>query len=133
LVGSIFSSRSFSSSNQFNSQPGSHRKPFQIQTDISNLKLRFPIFFFPLSVTRLGEFSPLSRLLTLANYVKSTELALILVPLFRKVMYLIWNKMFLGYIVGVFFSNSSGHPVSSPKNAIPLMPCRGETKTCLQL
>jgi hypothetical protein len=55
----------------------------------------------------MGEFSPIGRLLSLGRLPKLTEVA--------KMFWAIhlcthFNKSMLGYILGDFFANSSGHP-----------------------
>jgi hypothetical protein len=63
-------------------------------------------------VTRLGEFSPNARLFALGIFWKMTEIAHnfgILFPNFR--LCINFDKNGLGYILGDFFANSSGHPV----------------------
>jgi hypothetical protein len=66
----------------------------------------------------LGEFSPVGQLFTLACFKKIAEVA----PFWagcsfpRKKSYeLILSKSGLGYILGEFFTNSSGHPAPVPE------------------
>jgi hypothetical protein len=73
------------------------------------------IFLFLLSytttrVTRLGEFSPVGRLITLVIFVKMTEIAQIIGLHFSTVKVAYWFSQKNGFIVGYFFTNASGHP-----------------------
>jgi hypothetical protein len=71
----------------------------------------------------LGEFSPNVLLLfALGTYVKTTEVAHIfgLLNSTVKVYALILTKPGLGYILGEFFTNSSGHPVAVAKLMVGL-------------
>jgi hypothetical protein len=62
-------------------------------------------------VTRLGEFSPKVWLLTLGSGLKITKAANFYGVLFPMVPVIInLTKNGLGYILGDFFTNSSGHP-----------------------
>jgi hypothetical protein len=66
-------------------------------------------------VTRLGEFSPIGWLFTLAKFMKITEVAEIFFATFfpRQVSYAqSLTKKVLGHILADFFKNSSGHPFS---------------------
>jgi hypothetical protein len=62
----------------------------------------------------LGEFSPNGRSLTLGSFLKIAVVAQFLgATLFHSTSYvLIWAKQGLGYILGDFFTNSSGHSAS---------------------
>jgi hypothetical protein len=64
------------------------------------------------TVTRLGEFSHIGRLFALGSVLKITEVAQIFSLLFsmvRGVYVSISTNNWLGYILGDFFTNSSGH------------------------
>jgi hypothetical protein len=63
-------------------------------------------------VTRLGEFSPIVHLTTWISFSKITEAAQIWGLFFTngKICVPILTKNGLGYILGDFFTNSSGHP-----------------------
>jgi hypothetical protein len=65
-------------------------------------------------VTGLGEFSSKGQLFTLDSFMKITEVDDIFVLLFTRYTsvdhVLILTKNGLGYILGVFFTNTSGHP-----------------------
>jgi hypothetical protein len=65
----------------------------------------------PFRVTRLGEFSPIGRLNTLGIFVKITEIFGLLFSRGKSCL-LIFTKNGLGYILGDFFTNASGHPAS---------------------
>jgi hypothetical protein len=72
-------------------------------------------FFFAIKtrVTRLGEFSPVGRFIPLGGLLKLTEVAHLFVLLFTTLMVtyvLIFTKCGLGFNLGEFFTNSSGHP-----------------------
>jgi hypothetical protein len=61
----------------------------------------------------LGDFLPLGQVIALEVFSKITEVAHILLLLFYKVkvVYISFlTKNGLGYILGNFFTNSSGHP-----------------------
>jgi hypothetical protein len=62
-------------------------------------------------VTRLGDFSPIRLLFSLASLLKITEVAQILGPRFSTVPVMLKKitKIWLGYIMGSFFTISSGH------------------------
>jgi hypothetical protein len=63
------------------------------------------------SVTKLGEFSPIGRLFSLGIFFENYKRANILVYFFRGLNFeLILAQNGLGYILGEFFTNSSGHP-----------------------
>jgi hypothetical protein len=63
-------------------------------------------------VTRLGEFSPLGRLLTLGFIFENSRGGkTILAPFFHgKSCVLMLTENGLGHILGTFFTNLSGHP-----------------------
>jgi hypothetical protein len=62
-------------------------------------------------VTRSGEFSPNGHYCTVGRFIKITEVARILGYIFPKCKFWInLDKNGLGYILGDFFINSSGHP-----------------------
>jgi hypothetical protein len=62
-------------------------------------------------VTRSGEFSPFGRLFSLGRFSKITQLAQISGLLFSTVKIINFDKKNgPGYILGDFFTNSSGHP-----------------------
>jgi hypothetical protein len=63
-------------------------------------------------VTRLGEFPPIRKLFTSIRVLKITEICSInWATFFRGANYeLILTNNLLGYILGDFFTNSSGHP-----------------------
>jgi hypothetical protein len=63
-------------------------------------------------VTRLSEFSPHGRLFTFGSVLKITEVGQIFwATYFHATSYvLIMTKIWLGDILGDFFTNSSGHP-----------------------
>jgi hypothetical protein len=61
-----------------------------------------------ISMTKFGEFSPFGRLLTLRSYFKYfPNFWVTYVGTFSK---LVLAEKNLGYILGDFFTNSSGHP-----------------------
>jgi hypothetical protein len=60
-------------------------------------------------VTRLGEISPFWGLFTLGNFWVAQFLALWCLQ--RKCYVLNWTKYGLGFILGDFFTETSGHPV----------------------
>jgi hypothetical protein len=61
----------------------------------------------------LDEFLPIGRLFTLGNFLKITKVANIFGLPFST---LIWAKNGLGYALGDFFKNTSGHPGVAVKN-----------------
>jgi hypothetical protein len=65
-------------------------------------------------VTRLDEFSPFGRLFSLGSFLRLRKYPKILGNFFRSsgFVVLILAKNGLGYILGDFFTNSSGHPVA---------------------
>jgi hypothetical protein len=68
-------------------------------------------------VTRLGEFSPNGRLFTLGTVMNPKRSPNFCATFSRSVDYaLILPKIGLGYILGVFFTNSSGHPEGLPQD-----------------
>jgi hypothetical protein len=70
---------------------------------------------FPIRATRLGEFSPIGRFVTLGSILKFTEVSQILGLLFAavKVMKLILTKKGWATLhMCDVFTNSFGHPVS---------------------
>jgi hypothetical protein len=62
-------------------------------------------------VTRLGKFSPIGWLFSLCGFWKFQKLRKFMALLFPEVsvLYLFWQKNGLGYILGDFFTNWSGH------------------------
>jgi hypothetical protein len=58
------------------------------------------------SVTRLGEFSPILRLLTLGIFLNYGRAHILGYPFPRVKL----CRYGLGHILGIFFTNSSGHP-----------------------
>jgi ATP sulfurylase len=66
-------------------------------------------------MTRLGEFSPIERLFSLASLSEVTEAAQIIGLLFSTlpVMYYFDRKNRLGYILGDLIANSCCHPEST--------------------
>jgi hypothetical protein len=60
----------------------------------------------------LGEFSPLGQQLSLGSFMKIAEKSKVFLARFwrRKSCVLILTKSELGYTLGDFFANSSGHP-----------------------
>jgi hypothetical protein len=71
-------------------------------------------------VTRLGEFSPIGWLFTLGSFLKMTKVAQIYglhFPNVSATCVLILRKNGLGYLLGAFFANSSGHPGYVPARA----------------
>jgi hypothetical protein len=64
-------------------------------------------------MTRFGEFSPIVRLFTLGSFLKLKEAAQIFGLLFshgEKYVCNNFDKNGLGYMLGDFLTNSSGHP-----------------------
>jgi hypothetical protein len=62
-------------------------------------------------VARLGEFSPIGQLFSLGSVLKITEGGHFLATFFHGTgNVLILTNHWLGYILGDFFTNPSGHP-----------------------
>jgi hypothetical protein len=63
-------------------------------------------------VAKLGKFSPIGQLFTFGKLFKQRRSSQIFVLLYStvKVVHSFWQKNGMGYILGEFFANSSGHP-----------------------
>jgi hypothetical protein len=91
-----------------------HLKHSYLWTESRSVSFFLPKKYLSARVTRLGEFPPIGQLLLWAffeNYIITPN---VWATLFRGKRYaLILTTNGLGYSLGDFFNNSSGHPVVS--------------------